>query len=84
MSLDTPNIHSTEEQDFIKRPSHYVKGRKYEPLAVMEDWGLLQNYYLACALKYIARYGRKDKENPKADLEKAVFYLQKEIEREDS
>ena len=68
-------------KDPITRPAHYVEGRKYEPLEVMADWGLLDNYYLACALKYIARYGRKDQSNPSLDLKKAVFYLNQEINR---
>ena len=67
--------------DAINHPNHYVKGRKYEPLHVIEDWGLIYNYYLANAVKYIARYGRKDVEDPKDDLRKAVFYLQRAIDR---
>ncbi len=69
------------EKDSINRPDHYVQGRKYEPLEVMADWGLLENYYLASALKYIARYGRKNKEHPEIDLKKAIFYLEKEIKK---
>lgn len=65
----------------IDSPDHYVKGRKYEPLDVIEDWGLVHNYYLANALKYIARYDRKDTDNPTEDLKKAVFYLTREIKR---
>lgn len=65
----------------VARPDHYVKGRKYEPLDVIEDWGLHRNHYLACVLKYVARYGRKDQDNPVRDLEKAMFYLQREIAR---
>lgn len=63
----------------ILKPDHYVKGRKFEPLDVIEDWGLHKNHYLACVVKYVARYGRKDKDNPLKDLEKAMFYLQREI-----
>lgn len=68
-------------EDLVEKPPHYIQGRKYEPLEVMADWGLLENYYLASALKYIARYGRKDLKNAKLDLEKSIFYLKKEIER---
>ena len=68
----------------IEHPPHYIQGRKYQPLDVMADWGLLENYYLASALKYIARYGRKDQKDPTQDLEKAIFYLRREIERKSS
>ncbi len=55
----------------ITRPEHYVKDRSIEPLDVIESWKLM--HHVACALKYIARCGRKDCE--KTDLEKAIFYL---------
>lgn len=72
------------DDSLIAEPDHYIKGRQYQPLDVMHDWGLLENYYLASALKYIARYGRKDQDNPTLDLKKAIFYLAKEIERKAS
>lgn len=59
-------------------PDHYKAGRKYEPIDVIHDWGL--NYNLGCAVKYISRNGRKPEEEPIEGLEKAVFYLNKEIE----
>ena len=55
----------------ITQPDHYVKGRSIEPLDVIESWKLM--HHVACALKYICRAGRKECE--KADLEKAIFYL---------
>lgn len=67
-----------QQGDNINRPKHYVDGRKYEPIDVMEDWGLLEHHCLATALKYISRCGRKD--NDIQDLKKAVWYIQKEIE----
>ena len=63
----------------VERPDHYVRGRKFEPLDVIEDWGLHKNHHLACVIKYMARYGRKDQDNPLTDLKKAMFYLQREI-----
>jgi hypothetical protein len=65
--------------DLINNPDHYTLGRKHQPLDVMEDWGLIENHYLSCAFKYISRCGRKD--DAVLDLKKAVFYLQREIER---
>ena len=64
--------------DMVNHPSHYVDGRQYEPLNVISDWGL--NYRLGSALKYISRAGRKDPSKTVEDLQKAVFYLSREIE----
>ena len=44
----------------IDSPSHYVTGRRIEPICVIEDWKLDHNHYLACVVKYIARAGRKN------------------------
>lgn len=55
----------------ITAPTHYVKGRKIEPIDVIEAWDL--SHHLACVVKYIARAGRK---NPiLEDLRKAEWYL---------
>lgn len=62
---------------YIDRPAHYVEDRKYEPIDVMQDWGLMQYHCLATALKYISRCGRKG--DAIEDLKKAVWYLQREI-----
>lgn len=61
--------------DIINHPAHYVEGRKFEPIDVINDWDL--NFNLGNAVKYIARAGRKN--DPIEDLEKAVFYIQYEI-----
>ena len=60
----------------IKKPSHYVDGRKYEPKDVIRDWGL--NFNLGSAVKYIARAGRKD--DIVQDLKKAQEFIQFEID----
>lgn len=60
-------------------PSHYRGDRKFEPIAVIEDWGL--NYHLGNAVKYIARNGRKPGEDPRQGLSKAIWYLERELER---
>ena len=56
-------------------PSHYKGGRKFEPIEVIEDWGL--NYHLGNALKYISRNGRKPGEDPREGLSKAIWYLER-------
>ena len=58
-------------------PAHYRGDRQFEPIAVIEDWGL--NYRLGNALKYISRNGRKPGEDPREGLRKAIWYLEREI-----
>lgn len=62
--------------DNINSPKHYTVG-KYEVIDVIEDWNL--NFRLANAIKYIARHQHKGK--PLEDLEKALWYLQREVDR---
>ena len=64
------------QPDDISNPSHYTKGRKYEPRKVIEDWNL--DWNLGNAVKYISRAGRKD--DPVKDLKKAMQYLDWAIE----
>ena len=64
--------------DMVNSPAHYIEGRQYEPLNVISDWQL--NYRLGSALKYISRAGRKDPSKTVEDLQKAIFYLNREIE----
>lgn len=61
--------------DPINRPSHYCEGWKYETIDVIEAWGLGVN--LGNALKYVSRAGRK--EDTVKDLEKAIWYLNREV-----
>ena len=58
-------------------PNHYRGDRQYEPIAVIEDWGL--NYRLGNAVKYISRNGRKPGEDRIEGLKKAIWYLEREI-----
>ena len=58
-------------------PDHYKGDRKFEPIEVIEDWGL--NYRLGNALKYISRNGRKPGEDPREGLRKAIWYIEREI-----
>ena len=44
----------------IDAPSHYVDGRKIQPIDVIEDWDL--DFCRANVIKYIARAGRKANE----------------------
>ena len=66
-----------DENDFINWPKHYNTG-KIQPIDVIEDWGL--DFRLANAVKYIQRH--KHKGSAKKDLEKAVWYIQRYIDKE--
>ncbi|HLR34551.1 MAG TPA: DUF3310 domain-containing protein [Tissierellales bacterium] len=58
----------------VDSPIHYNKG-EYEVIDVIEDWGL--NFNLGNVIKYIARCNHKG--NKVKDLQKAIWYLQREI-----
>lgn len=60
----------------INHPQHYNAG-KIEAIDVIEDWKL--NFALGCVVKYICRAEYKD--STIQDLEKASWYLNREIQR---
>ena len=60
----------------VNHPQHYNAG-KIEAIDVIEDWKL--NFSLGCVVKYICRSEYKD--STIQDLEKASWYLNREIER---
>lgn len=60
--------------DYVNSPKHYTQGR-YECIDVIEDWGL--GYHLGNAIKYICRSDHKG--NKQKDLEKAIWYLEREL-----
>lgn len=62
----------------VDHPTHYNKGR-FEVIDVIEDWDL--NFHLGNAVKYIGRAGKKDQSKLIEDLEKARWYLDREITR---
>ena len=64
--------------DVVNHPSHYTDG-KIEVIDFIEDKGL--NFHRGNAVKYISRAGKKDQSKEIEDLEKAVWYLQREIEK---
>ena len=65
-----------EEISNVNHPSHYNKG-KFEVIDVIEDWNL--GFNLGNTIKYIARCEHKG--NKKQDLEKAMWYLRRELEK---
>ena len=66
------------KDDAVSHPSHYADG-KIEVIDFIEDKGL--NFNRGNAVKYVCRAGKKDPAKEVEDLEKAVFYLNHEIER---
>lgn len=63
----------------IDHPMHYGGDTIYEAIKVIEAWSL--NFNLGNVLKYIRRAGNKDKSDALEDLQKAVWYLNREIEQ---
>ena len=68
---------SIKEYDMVEKPFHYTTG-KIEVIDFIEDKGL--NYHKGNAVKYIARAGIKDKAKEVEDLQKAAWYINREIE----
>ena len=64
------------------RPNHYGgKDSTYEVFNVLEAWKLDKDFYLGNVLKYLARAGKKSKTTEKEDLQKALVYLQRRIDK---
>ncbi len=65
------------KKEMVNHPKHYGgKDNPYEAIKVIEAWDL--GFNLGNTLKYISRAGKKD--NIIQDLEKALFYLDREIQ----
>ena len=63
-------------RDMINHPSHYTDG-KIEVIEFIEDKNL--NYHKGNAIKYICRAGKKDPQKEIEDLQKAIWYINREI-----
>lgn len=74
-----PNFTIDEDDDLemVDHPTHYGgKDNPYEAIKVIEAWEV--GFNLGNTLKYISRAGKKD--DIIQDLEKALFYLDREIQ----
>lgn len=70
---------SPEKPDHINSPTHYGGADNlYETIKVIEAWDL--GFNLGNCLKYISRAGKKG--SRLEDLEKAKWYLEREIKNE--
>lgn len=65
-----------EDLEAAVNPEHYRQG-KIEVMEFIEDQKL--NFALGNAIKYICRAGKKDVFKTTEDLEKAVWYVKREI-----
>lgn len=78
--LDSGSSHAGDDSQpgssAVDHPAHYNHGR-YEPIDVIEDWGL--GFNLGNTVKYVSRAGYKG--DDVEDLEKASWYLRREIDR---
>ena len=66
------------KHDNVNHPAHYTDG-SIEVIDFIEDKKL--GYHLGNAVKYISRAGKKDPEKTVEDLQKAVWYLNRFIEK---
>jgi hypothetical protein len=64
--------------DAVSKPVHY-NFSSIEPIDAIEAWDL--NFRLANVIKYVARHKQK---NGLEDLRKALWYLQREVDRYDT
>ena len=65
------------EKETVDHPLHYGGDTVYETIKVIEAWDL--NFSLGCVVKYVSRAGKKG--DALEDLEKARWYLDREIQR---
>lgn len=77
-SKDTNIMRLESMDDHIMKPEHYNWVPEVECLDVAQHF----NFFLGNSLKYIWRCGRKGTEQDALDdLRKAIFFLNREIER---
>ena len=62
--------------DPVHSPAHYADS-KIETIEAIEAWKL--GFHLDNAVKYISRAGKKDPAKYEQDLQKAIWYLKREI-----
>jgi hypothetical protein len=67
-----------ENKEMVNHPGHYGgKDSIYEAIKVIDAWGL--GFSLGNTVKYISRAGKKD--DTVQDLKKAIWYIEKKIEK---
>lgn len=66
-----------KDNDPVNHPSHYTQYKGLEVIDLVEQ----MNFNSGNVVKYVARAGFKDRDKHIQDLEKAKWYLEREIER---
>jgi len=61
----------------VDHPDHYGGDSTYEAIRVIKAWNL--NFNLGNAVKYICRAGKKPGSDAIEDLEKARWYIERQI-----
>ena len=70
---------SPRTNEAVNNPSHYGgSDNPYEAIKVIEAWDL--GFNLGNTVKYVSRAGKKNYQKHIEDLEKAKWYLEREIE----
>ena len=65
------------KEDNVNHPSHYTAYKGVKVIQLTEQ----MNFNRGNAVKYICRAGLKNKDKEVEDLQKAIWYLNREIER---
>ncbi len=80
MADEYGKLHGTHEIEPVDHPQHYQTAGGLEVIDVIEAFEL--NFHLGNTTKYVLRAGKKGDSKAKAinDLEKARWYLDREIE----
>ena len=63
----------------VNHPTHYRSSTGHEAIDVIEAWEL--DFSLGNAVKYISRAGKKSPEKEIEDLEKALWYVNRRIQK---
>lgn len=66
--------------EMVNHPQHYGgEDNPYEAIKVIEAWDL--DFHLGNTVKYISRAGKKGTDKELQDLKKALWYLERKIEK---
>ncbi len=65
----------------VNHPAHYHKESGFEVIDVIDAWGL--DFTLGNSIKYISRAGHKNKDKAEQDLQKALWYLLRAMNKEE-
>lgn len=69
---------NTEEYELVDHPSHYRHPSGVECIDVVEHYG----FNIGNAIKYLWRAGLKPGVDLETDCRKAIWYIEREIERQ--